>query len=70
MEENKMTREQAHKAAFYCGQLIEHSAVAWYTDAEQQKYHLGYVEREFRKIADALGFIVTPRTVVTMEAAE
>lgn len=65
-----MTREQAHKAAFHAGTLIEHSAVAWYTKDEQREHHLSCVEQEFRKLALALGFIVTPSTVITMESAE
>ncbi len=65
-----MTRKQAHTAANAARYLADHAAVAWYTEGDQQKYHLKSVEDEFRKIAAALGFIVTPVTVVTMEAAE
>lgn len=65
-----MTREQANKAKYYAVSLVEHASVAWYTTEHQQKSHLNMVEREFREIAKALGFIVTPITVVTMEAAE
>jgi hypothetical protein len=65
-----MTREQAHKAAYAAEQLIKSAAVAWYTEGKQREIHLEYVEREFRQIARELGFIVTPITVVTMEAAE
>jgi hypothetical protein len=70
MEEDQMTREQANRAAFDANSLIKHAAVAWYAEGHQQSVHLGYVEQLFRSMANELGFIVTPKTVITMEAAE
>ena len=65
-----MTRNQAHTAGYHAARMHEHAAVAWYTSGEQQENHFKMLEEEFRKVARTLGFIVTPVTVVTMEAAE
>jgi hypothetical protein len=55
-----MTREQANAAAFCANEVVKHAAVAWYTEGHQRQIHLGYVEREFRRMAGELGFTVTP----------